>query len=336
MVDVTLTGAIVLSIAISFVVTYKLTPILRERFLLRGIVGVDEHKKDKPRIAEMGGAVIVAGYLVGILFLLVLFPAYLRSLLAVLTMTLMITMIGLMDDILKLAQRTKVIVPVLASLPLVMVVSGDRSMLIPFIGYVPLGFLYPLLLVPIGVVAACNLTNLLAGFNGLEAGMGLIASVSVLVASLLQFVVGGKGSAILGALTLAPLVGSLLAFLRYNVYPAKIFPGNSGTYLIGGTIAAAVILGGITVIGIVTLTPFIIEFFMKAKAGFKGTCFGKLNSDGTLSPRNSPHESLTQIIMARGRLSERKLVAILWLIQAGFGGLAIVIAYYSLYFMLFK
>lgn len=334
--DLTLVGALVASAMLAFICAYKVAPPMRERFLSRGIAGIDEHKADRPKIAEMGGVVIVSGYLVGMLFLLIVYPGDLPSLLAVLTMTLMVSMIGLMDDVLKLSQRMKVILPVLAALPLIIVVSGDRTMLIPLIGYVHVGILYALVLVPIGVVAASNLTNLLAGLNGLEAGMGLIASVSILVASLLEFSVGGRAHAILAVLIMAPLIGSLLAFLRYNIYPAKIFPGNSGTYLIGAVIAAAVILGRVTVIGIITLTPFIVEFFVKARAGFKGTSFGRLNPDGTLSARTNPPESLTHMLMARGRFTEQRLVAIFWLIQAAFGAIAIVIAYYSVYFILFR
>jgi UDP-N-acetylglucosamine--dolichyl-phosphate N-acetylglucosaminephosphotransferase len=209
-----------------------------------------------------------------------------------------------------------------------MVVSSDRVFLLPLIGFVRAGLIYPLLLVPIGVMAAANLTNMLAGFNGLEAGMGLIA-ISCLTIS--GCIIGN----VTGVIVLAPMIGSLLAFLIYNRYPARIFPGNSGTYAIGAVIAAGVIIGDMEVVGIICLAPYIVEFVVKAMGGFKGSCLGNRNRDNTLSPPKSGPESLTHFVMGRGRFTESQLVRLFLLIEMIFGIIAIIIAYSSLYFMLF-
>ncbi|MBI1791637.1 MAG: undecaprenyl/decaprenyl-phosphate alpha-N-acetylglucosaminyl 1-phosphate transferase [Acidobacteria bacterium] len=76
------------------------------------------------------------------------------------------------------------------------------------------------------LIACTNAFNLIDGVDGLAAGIGLFASVTALIASLLH------GNVAL-ALATAPLGGCLLAFLRYNSAPASIFLGDSGSLLIG-------------------------------------------------------------------------------------------------------
>jgi len=319
-----------ISAAISFLGTYLTTPRIIERLRLRNITGVDIHKGGRPRIPTMGGVTVAGGYFVGMLFLLVLFSDLLAPISAAASSILMICMIGMIDDILELSQRTRVLLPAIASLPLMVAASTDRTMLIPLVGHVSLGVLYPLLIVPIGVVAASNLTNMLAGLNGLETGMGSIAVLSLIISAW----VSSKWTCML---ILTPMLGALLAFLCYNAYPSKVFPGNSGTYLIGAVIAAAVILGDMEMIGVIALLPYIAEFFVKARTLFRGECFGVLNPDGTLSPPNPDHiESLTHLMMRLGRSTERGVVTRFWLLQALAGLLSILTAYLSLYYFIFK
>ncbi len=76
------------------------------------------------------------------------------------------------------------------------------------------------------LVACANAFNLIDGVDGLAAGVGLFAAFTTLAAALLQ-----KNAAL--ALATAPLVGALLAFLRYNFNPASIFLGDCGSLTIG-------------------------------------------------------------------------------------------------------
>lgn len=87
----------------------------------------------------------------------------------------------------------------------------------------------PFLAVPLTVlwlVACANAFNLIDGIDGLASGVGAFAASTMLVAALVQ------GNAPL-ALATAPLVGALLAFLRYNFNPASIFLGDCGSLTIG-------------------------------------------------------------------------------------------------------
>ena len=319
-----------ISAVIAFLGTYFTTPRLINRLRIRGITGVDLHKKDHPRIPVMGGVTIAGGYFIGMLFLLAVFNDLLIPISASASSILMICMVGMIDDILDLSRRTRVLLPMIAALPLMVAVSADRTMLIPFIGPIPLGILYPLIIVPIGVVAASNLTNMLGGLNGLEVGMGSIAVLSLIISS----IISEKWICIL---VLTPMLGALLAFLPYNIYPSQVFPGNSGTYLVGAVTAGAVILGDMEMIGVITLLPYIVEFFVKALTLFRGECFGVLNPDGTLSPPNPRHmQSLTHIMMRYGRNTEKEIVTRFWLLEAAVGVLSIVTAYLSLYYFFFR
>ena len=80
---------------------------------------------------------------------------------------------------------------------------------IPLIGGVNFGILYPLILIPIGVVCAANAINLLGGFNGSEAGMGVVYSSFLGVYSLIN------GESVSSAIFFST-VGALIGFLKFN------------------------------------------------------------------------------------------------------------------------
>jgi UDP-N-acetylglucosamine--dolichyl-phosphate N-acetylglucosaminephosphotransferase len=191
------------------------------------------------------------------------------------------------------------------------------SVTLPIIGSVGLN-LYLLFLLPLGVIACSNLVNILAGFNGLEAGQGIIISAFLIL--LLTFS-GLSINKITMIFLLFALIGGLCAFLIFNWYPAQVFPGNIVTYLIGAIIAAVVIVGNIEKAGIILMLPQIIEFFLKARSHFKaqnfGKCIkGKLNYEGKIY-------SITHVIMKYLKPTEVQLVAILYLVQILAGLLAI-------------
>ena len=78
----------------------------------------------------------------------------------------------------------------------------------------------------IWLVGCTNAFNLIDGMDGLAAGVGFVASVTMLVAALTQ-------SNLPLALATMPLAGCLLGFLRYNFNGASVFLGDSGSLLIG-------------------------------------------------------------------------------------------------------
>ena len=299
-----------------------LTPILARRLRNVGIVGEDVHKADRRQIPEMGGLAIIAAFAFGLLIaaaLLVFAGTYanasLVGLLAVLATVLLAGIVGVLDDLLGLPQIVKALLPIAAALPLMAVRGGDVVMKVPLGGFVDFGIVYSLVLVPLGVTGAANAFNMVAGFNGLEVGLGLVSfgSLAIIAAHL------GQTTSLLILLTGS---GALLGTLVYNWYPARVFVGDVGTLTIGATIAAAVILGNFETAGVVLFLPHTVDFAFKAVHGFRKT-FGELRDGKLHCPPDGP-KSLPQLVMKlAGGIHERSLVVSLMGIQALFGLLAI-------------
>jgi len=318
---------------IAFLVTVLGTPILIRATKSKGIVGKDVHKKDRPEVAELGGLAIAAGIVVAILFALgVNSFATLRLmfgieqdalivtyLLAALSIILMIELVGFVDDILGVSQRIKLILPIAAALPLMALkIASLDPLVIPLIGALPLNpLIYILVLLPIGMTAATNLTNTFAGFNGMESAMGAI------IASVL-FVLGWHMNLFIVMILSAALLGALLAFLVFNWYPSKIFPDDVGTLLIGCMIAVIVIIGKIEFAGALLLLPHIIDFvFFKVPNRLPQEVAQPWTSvlkegDKLYPPKKSV--TLAQALMRIfGGLSERNLVLMLMGIEVVLG-----------------
>ncbi|MBI4043463.1 MAG: hypothetical protein HY393_01495 [Candidatus Diapherotrites archaeon] len=304
----------------SATLVFTIVPFLAHRMKLRGIVGKDMNKFHKPEVPEMGGIAVMLGFFASVILALVyyaylhFFPGLnLTALLAGLLTITLVGFLGVLDDLVGWKQGIRqwqhAIVPVFAALPLMALPEavGFTSISVPFFGAVQLGILYSLVLVPIGITGASNASNMLAGFNGLEAGMGLINALTVLAVA---FILGEMEAVIL----MAGLAGALAAFLWFNWYPAKIFPGDSLTLMTGAGIAAAVIIGNMEKIGIMLFALYFVEFAFKAKHKFQSECFGIPQADGTLkaSPKGG---SVTHWIMKHGKFTEPQVTGIILTVQ---------------------
>lgn len=305
-------GLIFAIAAVSFCLTYFTLPALIKKMRAAGIVGKDMNKKEKPEVAEMGGFGILVGAIGSLLLAIAMntFFGYAFNLqvvmAAMLTMAI-ICLIGIFDDLLDMRKDIKTILPMVASLPLVAVAAaGDTSMSLPFIGVVDFGIVYIVLLIPLGVTTAANLTNMLAGFNGLEAGMGSVAFACIALLAVLN------GASEMGIIA-ASMLGGLLAFLFFNWHPAKIFIGDVGALLIGGSLAAAVIIGNHEAAGAILVLPHLADFAIKAYNRFpsKGW-WGEVREEGgreKLFPLEGKVRGLAQLVMkAAGGIEEKKLV----------------------------
>lgn len=211
----------------SIFVSYFLTSYLARKMKRVGITGKDINKKNKPEIAEMGGIGFVGAFIGGVLLALALYTFGITALkihvlfvVAALLSILAVSYMGLVDDLINLPQWLKAFLPLLAAAPLVaMSAAGSTSIAIPFLGEVDFGLFYIFVLIPIGLAVASNLTNMLAGFNGLEAGMGIVIFT---VMGLIALAHGNDNMAIL----FVPMLGALIGFFFNNRFPAKIFPGD--------------------------------------------------------------------------------------------------------------
>jgi len=321
---------------VSFFVTFIVTPQAIRLLWCAGINGRDLNKKNKPKLPASGGICVAAGIVAGLLSYVgiqtFVYGANAVSvyLLGVISSILIVTFVGLLDDLnikttpvqtkdgknvkIGLPQWLKPLLTLPAAIPLMVLNAGETTMMIPLLGEVNFGILYPLLLIPIGVVGVSNLINLLGGFNGVESGMGLVYTLALGIFGILY---GSKVGLNNGAVLLLITAASLLAFLRYNWHPAKILPGDSLTYLLGAVVVSGVVIGNMEKIGIIIMIPFILEFLLKLRSRFKASCLGILRKDGKLDPPYGKKiYSLTHLVMSIKPMTEKQVTISLIIIQA--------------------
>lgn len=322
--------ALIISVVIAFFATLFITPGMK-KFLTRiGIVATDQQKAGKPLLPTSGGLLVIPGVLLGGFFFMGaqtfiigtgFDPVYL---LAAYCSILIIAMIGFLDDInvhtrpvknkgledyrIGLKQWQKPLLTLPAAIPLMVVSAGVTSMVFPLIGGIEFGIIYPLILIPLAVVVVSNATNMLAGMNGLEAGMGMVAMFSLGI----YLITKGRIEASVIAFTTA---FSLLAFIFPNRYPAKFLPGDSLTYLLGAAFISTVIIGNVEKFGIIIFTPWIIEFFLKLRSGFRARSLGNLRKDGTLKAPYKSTYSMTHLLMKIRPMEEKTITSVLIILE---------------------
>ncbi len=262
-----------------------------------GKFGIDVHKPEKPEIPKGGGFIVLFAIVFGILLVIGITTfqdhAEVREgLLAALVSILMAGIIGLLDDTFNFKTRTKIALPLVASIPMVAVSVGNPTMSIPFIGTINFGPYYALIIVPLMMTFIVDSTNMYGGMNGLEAGLSSINSAAILLYLILAPFVDGHmmttaqtdAGVVAGA-----LLGASIAFLIFNRFPAKILPGDVGRLPIGAAMASALILGNMDRLAIIMYVPFMLNFllyiiyrlYIKRK-GIEYAKFASPREDGTL------------------------------------------------------
>lgn len=237
----------ILSVLISFGISVVLCPVIIP-FLKRLKFGQNireegpkEHLK-KRGTPTMGGLVI----LFSLVITSMIFLKTDRRIIPILFVTLGFGMIGFLDDYIKIVMKRSMGLTPLQKMALQIVVTGvfayyvtsgkaaGCDMLIPFTGgidggkYLDLGvyFIPMMFFVVLGTVNGANFTD---GLDGLVTGVTIIIAVFFTVVSTMT---GGGVEIISGA-----VAGSLLGFLLFNVYPARVFMGDTGSLALGGFVA---------------------------------------------------------------------------------------------------
>ncbi len=328
-----------LTVIIPSILAFAVT-VISTRFLMTylygaGIIAEDRNKKKPVKVPSSGGVAVSFGMIVGILvytfgatFVFTPVKDALPRLLATALAITLITFVGFLDDINVKSERVKStdrmdireglkqwqkpVLTLVGALPLIAINAGVSSMVVPFLGSVNLGLIYPLIILPLAIIFVSNSFNLLGGFDGLQPTMAIIAGVGLFVYS----VFFGN---YMGTLLSGLLVASVLAFLPFNTYMSKIIPGDSFTYAVGAALVAIMVMGNAEIFGMIVFMPWIIEFFLHLRRKFKVSDLGILQKDGTLSaPYGKRIYSLTHLIMNWKRVNEKEVTLYLSFIGAGF------------------
>lgn len=285
--------------------TFLVLPWLIPRLKAKGIVGKDLNKPDMPEIAEMGGIAVVVGFFAGVGVLVSLDHISNIDLLNVsLSAALGAAFVGMMDDLFDLRQRHKAFLPFVIALPFAS--ATDPHIVIPHVMEINFGP-WMVLVAAFAVTCAANAANMLEGFNGLGTGLGIIMSLTLVILCVIH-------DRMDGVYLLVPLLGALTAFLYFNKYPARVFPGDTMMLFMGATIAVAGILSNIQVQTAFIFLPMIIEFFLKLRGHFKAENYCSEAGNGYLE-YHGRIESLTHVFMKHLKVNEQELVALIWGIE---------------------
>lgn len=231
---------VLIAFVLSVIMGPVIIPVLRKLKMgqTERVDGVQAHLK-KAGTPTMGGVIILLSVVVTSVFYIKDYP----KIIPILFVTLGFGLIGFLDDYLKVVMKRsdglfpkqkmalQIVVTAVFAFYMVKFTDVSLAMLIPFSGskYLDIGWLaIPLMFFAvIGTVNGVNFTD------GLD---GLASSVTVLVATFFTVVAIGTQSGI-EPITCA-VVGALLGFLLFNVYPASVFMGDTGSLALGGFVAS--------------------------------------------------------------------------------------------------
>jgi UDP-N-acetylmuramyl pentapeptide phosphotransferase/UDP-N-acetylglucosamine-1-phosphate transferase len=242
-----------ITILIGFITTLLLIPSISKFMFKHGIIGIDVHKLDRPKIPELCGITIVIGVTVSAIVFSLFYPEQNIWILAFVSSTLIAAIVGILDRITKIGPRLKPALVALGSFQIIFLAVYNPYPEFPFIGATRLTIIYPLL-IPIALAVTANSVNMLDVFNGSMTGTCSIAILGMIICMLMM----GRVDA---AALAAALLGSLLAFHIFNKYPAKVFAGDVGSLFIGASIGVLAIYGRIEVAAITAMMPHIMNAF---------------------------------------------------------------------------
>jgi UDP-N-acetylglucosamine--dolichyl-phosphate N-acetylglucosaminephosphotransferase len=316
---------LLLPVIVAFLTSFLVLPFWIKKARKIGLVWEQMNQYRHPRnAAGSGGLIVILGFILAVLVYVALNTFYfqvdnkINTIFSLTTSILILVIIGIADDLMGwrhggLSRKSRIILCIFAAIPLIVINAGNSVIDLPFIGIINLGLLYPLIFVPLGIVATSTTFNFLAGFNGLEAGQGIIIIAGL---SLVAYITGSSWLAVIGLC----MIFALLAFLIFNFYPAKIFPGNVLTYPVGGLIAIMAILGNFEKIAVFFFIPYIIEVVLKLRGKLVKQSFGKPNKDGSLDLAYNKIYSLNHVAILilkkwKNRAYEKEVVYLIWIFQ---------------------
>jgi UDP-N-acetylglucosamine--dolichyl-phosphate N-acetylglucosaminephosphotransferase len=243
--------------AISFFGVLFMTPAAIRSLTAKRKVVPDAHKPEKPQVPRPAGPVIMISIAAAeiVLFFLTMNIAVF----AILLTTAIAFLVGYIDDSRMMPGWFKPVALLAAAIPLVVLdiysvgeVHGESLNLIFGRAHIPLLYI-PLIFVIIPITG--NTINSIDVLNGVASGFLIIATIPLL-ASIAIF---GSREVFLAAL---PILFATIAFYRYHKFPSRIFPGDSGTLLLGVMYGAVAIAGSSEIIGVIALLPAVMNSFL--------------------------------------------------------------------------
>jgi len=275
-------------------ITYSIIPKFRDTFLKAGLFGVDLNKSSGEKVPEATGVITGCVFLmITLLMIPFTYSSYLldednrnsfpheefTQLLAALLSISCMLLLGFADDVLDLRWRDKLLLPSMASLPLLMVyyVTANRTYImvptlaqsiLPLPSAIQLGILYYVYMGMLAVFCT-NAINILAGINGLEVGQSVIIASSLVIFNMMSLS-GNLGHRHQFSLYfLLPYLGTSIGLLAHNWFPSRVFPGDTFCYFSGMTLAVVAILGHFSKTLLLFFIPQILNFLYSCPQLFR-------------------------------------------------------------------
>lgn len=301
----------VLAFVTALFVTYVLTPIIKRLAVRVGAMDVpDARKVHHGSIPRLGGLAIFIGYIVAV----VATVSDLFSVMGLIVGSIILIAVGVWDDVKQIGPKTKLLGQILAAA--VLVAFGDKVEFItnPWGQMIYLDY-FSIPLTIFWIVGFTNIVNLIDGLDGLAAGISLISCIAIFTV-LLQI-----GQSDLALVTMA-LAGAACGFLRYNFNPAKIFMGDTGSMLLGYTMAAVSVIGAVKTAATVSLVVPVIVLGLPILDTTFAIIRRKINNRPVFKPdKGHVHHRL----LAMG-LTQKQAVLLMYAVTTVLGCVAVIVA----------
>ncbi|NXN93172.1 GPT acetylglucosaminephosphotransferase, partial [Rhinopomastus cyanomelas] len=267
---------------LGFLATLTLIPAFKDRFLAARLFGQDLNKASRRPVPEAQGVISGAVFLI-ILFCFIPVPLlrcyveeqcaafphdeFVELIGALLAICCMI-FLGFADDVLDLRWRHKLLLPTMASLPLLMVYFtnfGNTTIVVPkpfrvLLGmHLDLGIFYYFYMGMLAVFCT-NAINILAGINGIEAGQSLVIAASIIIFNMIELNGDYRDDHIFSLYFMIPFFFTTLGLFYHNWYPSRVFVGDTFCYFAGMTFAVVGILGHFSKTMLLFFIPQVLNF----------------------------------------------------------------------------
>lgn len=232
----------------SWLLTILMVPLCRRLAIALDVVDrpSSARKVHKRVIPYLGGLPFYFGFLLTVLFVYAFYPEYATpALYPMCVVGTLIALMGVYDDIKDMSSLKKLLLQLALTSILFYFGLGTDTLSHPLGGSIEVGFL-AFLITPLWIAGVINAVNFSDGLDGLAGGLVFICAASI-------FAVAVKNGQVISCVLMAYLMGSTLAFLWYNFYPAKIFMGDAGALFLGFVLGASTLVEeqkGVTVIAL--------------------------------------------------------------------------------------
>ena len=321
----------IITSAMSFFITLFGTAKIINWLTAKGEVVQDYHKPDRPSIPRPAGPALVVGIVAAEIVLYLL--TWDTKVIAILLTAVISFFVGFVDDKKVLPGWFKPVTLIIAAIPLVVLGAHESHLNLEF-GRVAIPLLYiPLILVIIPV--AGNTINSIDVLNGVASGFVIIAMIPLLV----SIAIFGSNEVFIAAL---PLLFGTIALYKYHKFPSKIFPGDSGTLLMGAMYGAIAIAGNSEIVGVIAILPAVMNSFLFLASVKKIVEHRKVKSRPVVlsddfklaasKEKNAP-STLVRLILVDGPLSEKDIgcqIFKLAIFSSFLSFISIIIQYYFL------